>query len=474
MFFGRERELMDLSVLMRKRTASLVTCRGRRRIGKSTLIREFGKKAERFLAFEGLAPRPDMSNHDQLREFSCQLSDQTDLPNIIPENWSQAFQLLSSMIRDEWTIVLLDEISWMGGYDPDFAGHLKTAWDRFFKLHPKFILVLCGSVSAWIMDNILENTGFVGRDSWDILLGELPLHDCNRFWDDVGERISTRDKFRLLTVTGGVPKYLEELDSGLSAEENIRRLCFQREGILFRDFGQIFSDVFGKRSECYRSILETLTYGSRSLSQVNVALGKKRSGHMSEYMRDLVLAGFVSKDSVFSIKTGAVTRAAVYRLSDNYSRFYLRYIVPRRDSIENGLLQNLSLDQLPELEGAMGLQFENLVLNNIQPIAELIGLGRTPILNAAPYFQNPTARQKGCQIDLLIKTKHSFYVVEVKNRKKIEFSVIDEVREKVNRLLLLRNQSVRTVLVYEGTLDARIETEGFFDFIIPFSRLLER
>jgi hypothetical protein len=425
------------------------------------------------MSFEGLPPRPGLSNRDQLHEFGRLLAEQTQLPPLTPENWPQAFQLLASTIRGEPTVILLDEISWMGGYDPDFAGHLKAAWDMVFKAHPKLILVLCGSVSAWIMDNILENTGFVGRDSWDIVLDELPLHDCNRFWGDAGERISPREKLRLLSVTGGVPKYLEELDPGLSAEENIRRLCFRRGGILFRDFGQIFSDVFGKRSAGYRLILATLTHGSRTLSEISEALGKTRSGHMTEYMRDLVLAGFVAKDTVFDPGTGRATRKEVYRLRDNYSRFYLRYVVPRRESIEKELLHDVVVDQLPEWEAAMGLQFENLVLSNVLPVAKILGLGRTPLLAAGPYIQRAAARRKACQIDLLMRSKHSLYVVEVKSRKKIGLAVIDEVREKVRRLPVPRHQSVRTALVYEGALDARIETEGFFDFLVPFSRLLE-
>jgi len=194
---------------------------------------------------------------------------------------------------------------------------------------------------------------------------------------------------------------------------------------------------------------------------------------MTEYMRDLVLAGFVAKDAVFDPKTGRMTRAEAYRLRDNYSRFYLRYIAPRRESIEKGLLLDVAMDQLPEWEAVMGLQFENLVLGNIRPIARIIGLGRTPLLAAGPYTQRAAARRKPCQIDLLMRSKHSLYVVEVKSRGKIGFSVIDEVREKIHRLPVAGRQSIRTVLVYEGALDARIEAEGFFDFLAPFSRLLE-
>ena len=473
MFVGRDEQLNDLAALLRKKTPSLVTCRGRRRIGKSTLIREFAKQAARLIAIEGLAPRPGLTNRHQLQAFGRQLAQQTDIPEVALANWPQALQLLGSALRHEWTVILLDEVSWLGGFDPDFPGHLKTAWDTVFRKHPQLVLVLCGSVSAWITDNILNNTGFVGRDSWDLLLEELPLHHCNRFWGKAGDRISAAEKLNLLSVTGGVPKYLEELDPGLSAEENIRRLCFQREGILFRDFDQIFSDVFGKRAEGYKVIVESLAHGSRTVSEISAVLGKERSGHMSEYLQDLVLGGFLARDAVFDPKTGRSTRTEKYRLRDNYARFYLRYVASRRDSIDKGLLRGLSLDQLPEWDTVLGLQFENLVLNNVPSLARHMGLGRTPLLAAAPYSQRPTARKKGCQIDLLMRTKHSLYVVEIKRRTSIDLSVVSDVREKVLRLPSNRRLSIRTALVYEGTLDPRVEAEGYFDFIIPFARFLK-
>jgi uncharacterized protein len=472
MFIGREQHLQDLNSLMRKKSASLVTCRGRRRIGKSSLIAEFGRSAARFLALEGLPPRSGLSNRDQLQAFSQQLARQTNLPAVMLADWPQAFQWLASTIRNEWTVVLLDEISWMGGYDPDFPGHLKTAWDTLLKTHPKLIVVLCGSVSAWITENILHNTGFAGRDSWDVVLDELPLHACNRFWGKAGDRISATEKLNLLSITGGVPKYLEEIDPGLSSEENIRRLCFQREGILFREFDQIFSEVFGNRVATYKTILEALAHGSRTVQELSRSLGKERSGHLSAYLGDLVLGGFLAKDTVFEPGTGRDTRLQKFRLRDNYARFYLRTIAPRREKIEKGMLRKLSLDQLPEWPVVLGLQFENLVLGNVQSLVGLLRLGSTPLLAAAPYLQRPTLRKQGCQVDLLMRTKHSLYVVEIKHRETIDPTVIDEVREKVTRLRPGRGLSIRTVLVYQGQIDPKVEAEGYFDFVIPFARLL--
>jgi hypothetical protein len=142
------------------------------------------------------------------------------------DGWPQAFQLLASTVTDEWTVIVLDEISWLGGYDPDFPGHLKMARDGMNERNSKLILVVCGSISAWIEENILQNTVFVGRTSWDMVLEELPLPSCELFWGKNHTRIDAAENLTLLSVTGGVPKYLEEIDPVLSADEKAARLIY--------------------------------------------------------------------------------------------------------------------------------------------------------------------------------------------------------------------------------------------------------
>ena len=167
MFVGRENELNALRALFEKPMPSLVTCRGRRRIGKSTLIEEFARQSKsRMLQLEGIAPQKGITNADQLKAFCRQLGEQTGNRSLKADSWFEAFRLLDEALsKSVRTVVLLDEISWMGKYDPNFVGELKLAWDRRFKRRSKLIFVLCGSVSSWIADNILNNTGFVGRIS---------------------------------------------------------------------------------------------------------------------------------------------------------------------------------------------------------------------------------------------------------------------------------------------------------------------
>ena len=130
MFYGREDILEDMMSLWGKRVSSLITCRGRRRIGKSTLVAEFARKSSaRFIRIEGLKPRRKFTNEDELQNFAMFLSLQTDALGETPANWAQAFKELDDQIRDDGrTVVLLDEISWMGHYDPHFPDILKIAW----------------------------------------------------------------------------------------------------------------------------------------------------------------------------------------------------------------------------------------------------------------------------------------------------------------------------------------------------------
>lgn len=475
-FIGRKEHLERLAGLWQKKTPSLVTCRGRRRIGKSTLVEEFARRtAKRFLRFSGLPPAQGQTDADQRREFAGQLAAQTGFPRLDIPDWSDAFRLLDNAIRDgERTIVLLDEISWMGGKDPNFPGKLKNAWDMLFRRHPKLIVVLCGSVSAWIAENILSGTGFVGRDSLDIVLRELPPGDCVRIWGRLAERLSVREKLDLLAVTGGVPKYLEEIRLELSTEENLRNLFFTPEGILFRDFHQVFHDLFGRHADARRTILETLADGARGLSEISTALGKERNGHLKDHLRNLELAGFVTRDGGLNPATGLPSRAETYRLSDNYSRFFLRFVRPHADAIEKGLFRFSSLGQLPGWESVLGLQFKNLVLNNAARLAPLVGLDGALVLSAAPWRK--TAKGKpgaGCQIDLLYQTKRSVCVVEIKRRREIGPGVVDEVARKVACLPIRPGTSVRTALVYEGALAPSVEAEGWFDHLIPADRLFE-
>lgn len=475
-FFGRESYLDKLDALWRKSTSSFVVVAGRRRIGKSTLVEEFAARSNcEFIEIVGLPPDEKMTNQKQIDNFCERLARHIGRPRQSADCWARAFDALDDALKGRGrTIVFLDEISWMGKYDDSFAGFLKTAWDTQFSKHDRLIFIVAGSVSAWINRNIQRSKGYVGRISLDFTLPELPPATCLGFWGRKLDRTSTGDILDVLAVTGGVPKYLNEIDPSLSPDENIRRLCYDPDGYLFKDFDRIFDDVFGASISAKKRILTLLAEKPASVSELALVLGGDPNGHLSENLAELQEAGFIAGARGRNPVTGKDVREIRYRLRDNYTRFYLRYILPKKESIANGFYQYVPLERLPGWDVIMGLQFENLVLNNIAVLAPHIGLMGKTVESAAPYFRSGRKTGKGVQIDYLVQLPKCTYVIEIKRKRHITSAIEDQMQGKLDRLKLPRGRSVKLVLVYAGELDPVVEENGFFDYLVPADRLLGR
>lgn len=476
-FFGREDLLSDLNRLWSKRTPSFVTCRGRRRIGKSTLIERFAEKSNaRFIKIEGLRPNSTLDNSAELAHFAIQLAAVSHLDDSPPSNWLNAFIRLDSVISDDRrTVVLLDEISWMAHYDATFSGTLKTAWDNYFKKHRHLVFVICGSVSAWIRENIISDGAFYGRRSLDIVVPELPLSECVKFWGKAARRLDVREIIDVLSVTGGVPRYLEEIAPLTTANENIRMLGFRALSILRTDFDEMFADVIARQPTMSARIIRLLAVESHSAAELAKLMGIEKNGNISKALEQLEEAGLVSADEGRNPGTGMKLREKRFRLRDNYCRFYLKYIEKAKTVIDKGQYDFGTLDQLEGWETVKGLAFENLVVNNARQLCPLLGVGKSTLLSVAPYRRSGSkdGSRKGLQVDLLVQTRRSCYLVEVKRKREIGREIINEVEEKVRRLPKRTGVSIRTALVYDGILEPIVEADGFFDAIIPFRQLLD-
>lgn len=477
MFYGREYQLERFDALWRKSVPSFVVCRGRRRIGKSTLVQEFARRSGGcFLKLEGLAPDEHMTNAKQLTAFREQLAAATGVSVPRLQSWTAAWQALDDALKrtDGRKVVLLDEVSWMGGYDKTYPAKLKVAWDNLFSRHSDLIVFVCGSVSTWIHRNILRSKGFVGRISLDTVVTELPLSECVKFWGPRAKRLDSKEILDVLSVTGGVPRYLEEVDPTLSADENIRRMCFSPDGYLFREFNELFNDIVSRAAPTKKRVLEALAEGPLSGTELAEKLSIARNGRMSDLLDELETAGFIVKANGLNPATGRRARVDQYRLRDNYTRFFLKYVAPRLPEIESGAYSFATLSLLPAWETMMGLQFENLVLNNLPSVLSALGLAGRPILSAAPYRCVRTDRGGGVQIDLLVQTAAMATIVEIKRRQELGLDVASELRQKVARLPVRKGISVRTALVYAGEASAGLQTSDAVDKLIPVERLLER
>jgi hypothetical protein len=272
-------------------------------------------------------------------------------------------------------------------------------------------------------------------------------------------------------VTGGVPRYLEELRPDLPAEANLQRLCFDAEGLLFREFDQIFHDLFQKQGPFYKQLIEHLIDSPLSAVELATKLKRSRGGDLSKALGDLAETGFLTRDSTWSLSTGKRLESRRYRVKDNYLRFYLKYILPHKEQIESTILQRLPQGWL----SIMGLQFENLVVNNGLLVCKMLGIAPEDLLIAGPYSQRAGVRKCGCQIDYLIHTRfRNLYACEIKFRQGvIDSEVIAEMEEKLQRLKLPRGFSCRPVLIHVNGVSEEVIDSGYFARIIDFSEMLK-
>lgn len=474
LFVGRKDELERINALFHKSTSSLVVLKGRRRIGKSRLVHEFAK-GRRFLKFSGVPPLNDITQQKQRDIFASQLRQQIPGPGLKAENWYELFVYLSEQITSEQTVILLDEISWMGSKDPTFLGTLKNAWDMHFSQHPNLIVVICGSVSTWIQENIVKSTGFFGRISLLLHLEELSLKECSTYLDQRGFRGSAHEKMKLLSVLGGIPWYLEQIQPKIAADDNIRNLCFRKNALLVNEFDLIFHDLFARRNETYKKIIEVLAKQNSGLQEIRDEIGFAKSGVLSDYIENLMEAGFVSRNYTWRLKTGEESsRVSHFRLSDNYIRFYIRYILPQLSKIERDEFSQTSPFLLSGWDSMMGLQFENLVLKNRRIVRDLLNIRPETVVIDNPYFQRSTSVHSGVQIDYLIQTRHNvLFVCEIKfSRREISKSVIADMQEKIKKLTVPRGMAICPVLIHINGVEDSVIESGYFTDIIDFSSLL--
>ena len=186
-------------------------------------------------------------------------------------------------------------------------------------------------------------------------------------------------------------------------------------------------------------------------------------------MKSLSEAGFIASDQGLNPETGGDVQQMRYRIRDNYARFYLKYIEPRLKIIARDGFRFSSLEQLPEWDAIKGLAFENLVVNNFRELLPRLGLDKSLVVSAAPFrktSRSGTGTKEGVQVDLLLQTRRSIYLVEVKRRAELGHEVIDEMDEKVSRIKRPRGVAVKTALVYDGHLAKSVEADGYFDAVI--------
>ena len=277
-----------------------------------------------------------------------------------------------------------------------------------------------------------------------------------------------------LSLTGCIPWYLEQINPKMSAENNIRSLCFEPNGLMLKEFDRVFYDLFGRRENIYQEITHALANNSLDYSALSEAIHYQKGSALSDYLAELECSGYIKKYHTWSLSTGKASKLFRYRLTDNYLRFYFHYLRPKMDEINKGRYTNITLENLPGWKSMLGLQFENFVLNNRHLILEALGIQPETITADDPYFQRTTLQQKGCQIDYLIQTKtKTLFICEIKFSQQLSSSdIISQMKEKLIALSLPRGFAALPVLVHFGDKEESSAMREYFYKIIRFDGFL--
>jgi len=470
MFVGRIAEIQQLESCLSRRRPSISVVYGRRRIGKSALI---GKALEghQALFFEGLENRPTRA---QLDNFVFQLGHQTGNGPRRPRvtRWTEALMLLEPILKERPACVVLDEFQWMANNRHELVAELKMVWDQYLARIPGVSLILCGSIASFMTSMVVRSSALYGRTDLVIHLGPFTLAETSAMLEGRGwDEIVTAQLY-----SGGVPKYLELFADAPSVQLAMEELSFSPNGYLFDEYERIFTSHFGRNPD-YRKIVEALASHPYGLFRKQLAenAGLKLGGRLSDHLKELELAGFIS--STLPIDKMPPSRLIKYNLSDAYLRFYFAFIVPRKKKIQSVTAGQLfaRLTHSGAYYAWRGQAFEHLCAAHAMVIADLLGFSGIDF-NVGPYFRPPRRGVEGIQVDLLFdRTDDVLTLCEMKyGRTTIGRSVIKQMERKAEILRQrFGTRTIQRVLIVHGDVTQNLVNSGYLYRIVDSRELLQ-
>lgn len=394
---GREPEIAVLQKAYQSNEPEMVAVIGRRRVGKTFLVRQCyaGK-----IAFE-MTGIKDGKMSEQLQHFTSRLNHHAQPVKRFkrPKNWQAAFDLLTDWLEkretDEKTVVFFDELPWLAGKRSDFIQAFGLFWNSWASQR-HIVVVICGSAASWMITHVVRNKGGLhNRITRRILLKPFNLCETEQYLSDRGIHLERYQLLELYMAIGGIPHYLKEIEGGKTATENIDRICFSEQGLLREEFGELYAALFDN-AHIHVQIVRALATTWQGMSRMEIAqktdIGD--GGNLSRYLEELTNSGFVSPFLAFGKKKKEIR----FRLTDEYSLFYLQFIENNRFEGEGTWMR---LSQTQSWKSWSGYAFESTCLKHIPQIKKALGISGI-YSEASNFYLKTSAFGRGLQIDLLI------------------------------------------------------------------------
>ena len=392
---GRKEEIRILQSLEKAPKSAFVTIYGRRRVGKTYLVRHvFGDKFTFYItgiANVGLSAQLTNFHAGLIRYFSWMEDKKA------PQSWFQAFQYLISALEangEGRKILFLDELPWLDYPNSNFIPALEHFWNSWASARKDVLLITCGSAASWMINNLINNHGGLhNRVTHHLPLEPFTLSECEAFFKQKSAGYNRYHIVQLYMALGGIPFYLEMINPSKSVTQNINDLCFTLRGMLRREYDNLYPSLF-KNATRHQAIIEALAKKAKGLERPELLRQAKLSdgGTATNTLRELEESGFIRKYPAF----GKKKRYTLYQLSDFYSFFYLRFIKNNSDLDKNFWIS--AIDS-PEVRAWSGYAFEQVCLAHLDQIKQALGISGIQTRSSAWVGSHDGQK---AQIDLVI------------------------------------------------------------------------
>jgi hypothetical protein len=393
---GRQEEIRTLDKLVKSPKSEFLAVYGRRRVGKTFLIRTYFENRFDFYT-TGLAKG---NTQQQLTNFTVFINNYFAKDHAVPENWFVAFNLLIRELErsktDKKRVLFFDEMPWIDTKKSDFMMGLEFFWNAWASAQPNILLIICGSAASWMINNLIHNTGgLYNRVTERLRLEPFTLRETETYFAAKNIVLDRYQIIQLYMVMGGIPYYLDQVEGGKSAMQTIEDLCFKKDGKLRKEFSYIFASLF-RNAHKHEMVLQTIFNKGGALTREELIKYSPFSsgGSITKILSELEESGFITTFQKFGFQKSNL----VYCISDFYTHFYLCFI-QNAGKYEPNIWLN-EIDN-PAFRAWSGLAFEQICFAHVAQIKQALNIGG--VSSTTSSWQNRgDDTTKGSQIDLVI------------------------------------------------------------------------
>lgn len=451
LIIGRKEEQKELRRLFEQDEAKFVAVYGRRRVGKTFLIREMFDNDFAFY-HTGLSPvelQGDNLKTAQLETFANSLRRYGLQVKRKPNTWVEAFELLIELIMQKpkgtRKVIFIDEMPWMDTPKSGFITAFESFWNGWASGQHDILLIACGSSSSWIMDNLINSSGgLYGRVDTDIQLKPFTLSETEQMLEQKGVEMSRFDIMEVYMAIGGIPYYLNQLKPGLSASEQIDSLLFANNAKLGNEYERLFNSTFAN-PEQIENVVRFLSGRHGGYSREEISKHMKLQGKpLTQLLHSMCVSHFIERYQPF----GNNARQLQYRLVDHFCWFWLKQ-VEGKSRTEHYWRDNYTS---PATRTWRGIAFEELCMTHVEQMKACLGISGVATEHS-PWIVPATEEQRGGQVDLVLTRKDNMvHVCEMKCYDDLYQVSKEEEMKLRHRLSLVREnvkkrQSVQATLV---------------------------